>query len=182
MRAMSRTVAAAMLAAAASAAVLAPSAWAQAQSPAVAANSGRADSPACTMPRPSPSRIIRISRRRRGWQPRRRNRFVRPAPPTIRMRLRQPHQAWRRNTTAASPPGGQNNPIIYDRFARGITVGQLVTDFGRTHEAFQERRPACAIARRKTSCCRARMCSSVRSRLTSTSCGPRPCCRSRSKP
>jgi outer membrane protein len=28
--------------------------------------------------------------------------------------------------------GGLNNPIIYDRFASGITVGQLVTDFGRT--------------------------------------------------
>jgi len=30
--------------------------------------------------------------------------------------------------------GVLNNPIIYDRFADGITVGQLVTDFGRTHE------------------------------------------------
>jgi outer membrane protein len=27
-----------------------------------------------------------------------------------------------------------NNPIIYDRFAEGVTVQQLVTDFGRTHE------------------------------------------------
>jgi outer membrane protein len=30
--------------------------------------------------------------------------------------------------------GGLNNPIIYDRFADGVTVAQLVTDFGRTHE------------------------------------------------
>jgi outer membrane protein len=30
--------------------------------------------------------------------------------------------------------GGLNNPIVYDRFADGVTVGQLVTDFGRTHE------------------------------------------------
>ena len=30
--------------------------------------------------------------------------------------------------------GALNNPIIYDRFADGVTVGQLVTDFGRTHE------------------------------------------------
>jgi outer membrane protein len=30
--------------------------------------------------------------------------------------------------------GALNNPIIYDRFAEGFTVGQLVTDFGRTHE------------------------------------------------
>jgi outer membrane protein len=30
--------------------------------------------------------------------------------------------------------GGLNNPIIYDRYANGISVGQLVTDFGRTHE------------------------------------------------
>jgi outer membrane protein len=30
--------------------------------------------------------------------------------------------------------GGLNNPVIYDRFAEGFTVGQLVTDFGRTYE------------------------------------------------
>ncbi len=30
--------------------------------------------------------------------------------------------------------GGLNNPIIYDRFADGVTVSQLVTDFGRTYE------------------------------------------------
>jgi outer membrane protein len=30
--------------------------------------------------------------------------------------------------------GGLNNPIIYDRYSSGITVSQLVTDFGRTHE------------------------------------------------
>jgi outer membrane protein len=29
--------------------------------------------------------------------------------------------------------GALNNPIIYDRFATGVSVGQLVTDFGRTH-------------------------------------------------
>lgn len=29
--------------------------------------------------------------------------------------------------------GGLNNPVIYDRFATGVTVSQLVTDFGRTH-------------------------------------------------
>jgi outer membrane protein len=29
--------------------------------------------------------------------------------------------------------GALNNPIIYDRFATGITFGQLLTDFGRTH-------------------------------------------------
>lgn len=28
--------------------------------------------------------------------------------------------------------GGLNNPIIYDRFAGGVSVGQLITDFGRT--------------------------------------------------
>jgi outer membrane protein len=33
--------------------------------------------------------------------------------------------------------GGLNNPIIYDRFATGVTVGQLVTDFGRTHALVQ---------------------------------------------
>jgi len=30
--------------------------------------------------------------------------------------------------------GSLNNPIIYDRFSEGFTVGQLVTDFGRTYE------------------------------------------------
>src|SRR6202451_208411 len=30
--------------------------------------------------------------------------------------------------------GALNNPIIYSRFADGVTVQQLVTDFGRTHE------------------------------------------------
>jgi outer membrane protein len=30
--------------------------------------------------------------------------------------------------------GALNNPIIYDRYANGVAVGQLVTDFGRTHE------------------------------------------------
>ncbi len=30
--------------------------------------------------------------------------------------------------------GVLNNPIIYDRFAEGFTVNQLVTDFGRTYE------------------------------------------------
>ncbi|MFY9528317.1 MAG: TolC family protein [Candidatus Acidiferrales bacterium] len=30
--------------------------------------------------------------------------------------------------------GGLSNPIIFDRYANGITVGALVTDFGRTHE------------------------------------------------
>jgi outer membrane protein len=30
--------------------------------------------------------------------------------------------------------GALNNPIIYDRYSDGVAVGQLVTDFGRTHE------------------------------------------------
>lgn len=30
--------------------------------------------------------------------------------------------------------GGLNNPIIYDRYANGVTVNQLITDFGRTRE------------------------------------------------
>jgi outer membrane protein len=30
--------------------------------------------------------------------------------------------------------GALNNPIIYDRYANGLTVSQLLTDFGRTHE------------------------------------------------
>jgi outer membrane protein len=30
--------------------------------------------------------------------------------------------------------GALNNPVIYERYANGITVDQLVTDFGRTHE------------------------------------------------
>ncbi|HUJ32714.1 MAG TPA: TolC family protein [Candidatus Acidoferrum sp.] len=30
--------------------------------------------------------------------------------------------------------GALNNPVIYDRYANGVSVSQLVTDFGRTHE------------------------------------------------
>lgn len=30
--------------------------------------------------------------------------------------------------------GGLNNPIIYSRYANGVTLSQLLTDFGRTHE------------------------------------------------
>jgi outer membrane protein len=30
--------------------------------------------------------------------------------------------------------GALNNPVIYDRFAEGVAVNQLVTDFGRTYE------------------------------------------------
>jgi len=30
--------------------------------------------------------------------------------------------------------GALNNPIIYKRYANGLTVNQLITDFGRTHE------------------------------------------------
>jgi outer membrane protein len=30
--------------------------------------------------------------------------------------------------------GALNNPVIYDRYANGLTVSQLVTDFGRTRE------------------------------------------------
>src|SRR5579872_7301445 len=29
--------------------------------------------------------------------------------------------------------GGLNNPILYERAAGGVSVGQLITDFGRTH-------------------------------------------------
>jgi len=29
--------------------------------------------------------------------------------------------------------GALNNPIVYDRYANGFTVSQLITDFGRTH-------------------------------------------------
>jgi len=28
--------------------------------------------------------------------------------------------------------GGLNNPIIYDRYANGVSISQLLTDFGRT--------------------------------------------------
>lgn len=37
-------------------------------------------------------------------------------------------------TNSRIAAGALNNPIIYDRFADGVTIEQLVTDFGRTHE------------------------------------------------
>jgi outer membrane protein len=36
--------------------------------------------------------------------------------------------------TSRIAAGALNNPIIFDRYANGVTVSQLVTDFGRTHE------------------------------------------------
>jgi outer membrane protein len=33
--------------------------------------------------------------------------------------------------------GGLNNPIILDRFAAGLSIGQLITDFGRTQDLAQ---------------------------------------------
>ncbi len=30
--------------------------------------------------------------------------------------------------------GGLNNPVIFERYANGITAGQMLTDFGRTHQ------------------------------------------------
>lgn len=37
-------------------------------------------------------------------------------------------------TNSRIAAGALNNPIIYDRYANGIAVKQLITDFGRTHE------------------------------------------------
>jgi outer membrane protein len=37
-------------------------------------------------------------------------------------------------TNSRVAAGALNNPIIFSRFADGVTVEQLVTDFGRTHE------------------------------------------------
>ncbi len=37
-------------------------------------------------------------------------------------------------TNSRIAAGALNNPIIYDRYANGVDVSQLVTDFGRTHE------------------------------------------------
>jgi outer membrane protein len=37
-------------------------------------------------------------------------------------------------TNSRIAAGGLNNPIVYDRYSNGLYVGQLVTDFGRTHE------------------------------------------------
>jgi len=37
-------------------------------------------------------------------------------------------------TNSRIAAGSLNNPIILDRYANGVTVGQLITDFGRTHE------------------------------------------------
>ena len=37
-------------------------------------------------------------------------------------------------TNSRISAGALNNPIIFDRYANGIAVSQLVTDFGRTHE------------------------------------------------
>ena len=40
-------------------------------------------------------------------------------------------ESFTENTRIAA--GGMNNPVIFDRFAVGVAVNQLVTDFGRTY-------------------------------------------------
>jgi len=37
-------------------------------------------------------------------------------------------------TNSRVSAGALNNPLIYDRYANGVAVNQLITDFGRTHE------------------------------------------------
>jgi outer membrane protein len=37
-------------------------------------------------------------------------------------------------TNSRIAAGGLNNPIVFDRYANGITINQFITDFGRTHE------------------------------------------------
>jgi len=37
-------------------------------------------------------------------------------------------------TNSRISAGALNNPLIYDRYANGVAVSQLITDFGRTHE------------------------------------------------
>jgi outer membrane protein len=37
-------------------------------------------------------------------------------------------------TNSRIAAGGLNNPIVYDRYSNGLYVGQMITDFGRTHE------------------------------------------------
>ncbi|MGB0002399.1 MAG: TolC family protein [Candidatus Acidiferrales bacterium] len=44
--------------------------------------------------------------------------------------------AYAENTSRIAA-GALNNPIVFNRFAYGFTVSQLVTDFGRTHELVQ---------------------------------------------
>ncbi len=41
--------------------------------------------------------------------------------------------AYAENTSRIAA-GALNNPTVFDRFAYGVTISQLVTDFGRTHE------------------------------------------------
>jgi len=36
--------------------------------------------------------------------------------------------------------GALNNPVIYDRYANGVTVSQYITDFGRTHQLVKSNR------------------------------------------
>lgn len=43
-------------------------------------------------------------------------------------------------TNSRISAGALNNPIIFDRYANGVAVNQLVTDFGRTHELVKSSR------------------------------------------
>ncbi len=45
--------------------------------------------------------------------------------------------AAKAETNSRIAAGALNNPIIYDRYANGLTIGQLITDFGRTSNLVQ---------------------------------------------
>jgi outer membrane protein len=51
--------------------------------------------------------------------------------------------------------GGLSNPIILDRYANGVTVGQLVTDFGRTYNLVQSSQLRANAARQDAAATRA---------------------------
>jgi outer membrane protein len=53
--------------------------------------------------------------------------------------------------------GGLSNPIILDRYSNGITVGQLVTDFGRTYNLVQSSRLHADAERRNATATRAQV-------------------------
>ncbi len=62
--------------------------------------------------------------------------------------------AYSENTSRIGA-GALNNPTVFDRFAYGLTISQLVTDFGRTHELVKSSKYAAQSAQANVTLSRA---------------------------
>ena len=77
--------------------------------------------------------------------------------------------------------GFLNNPTSLNRYSNGIAIGQLITDFGRTQNLVRSARLS-AQASNETFLARQADVLLQLNQVTSTLCGPKPCCKWLRKP